>query len=131
MTTPVTSQTYYATLDALTKARALEDAHYARIVAGEPGAAEAMAAWWRAAEPRWRELEAVLVQAEAEDWPRAMVWLDLWREARKAGKAPGSVNAPSGGPGTQAEAATARKSATEPRQRGIFDPRAIEAAGSV
>ena len=92
MTTPVTSQTYYATLDALTKARALEDAHYARIVAGEPGAAEAMAAWWRAAEPRWRELEAVLVQAEA---------------------------------------ATARKSATEPRQRGIFDPRAIEAAGSV
>lgn len=109
---PVTRETYYAALDALTLAQRLE----AEKIAAGP---EALAAWWPAAEPRWRELHAVLERAEAEDWVRSAVWFDLWRDARRAGKAPGSIDTRQPAPSTSEAARSQRVAATSPATRPI------------
>jgi hypothetical protein len=84
---PVTRHAYWAALDALAKCRELDAAEGWKAL-GYGSAA----AWWKVAEPRWRSLNAVLDQAEREDWVRAAVWLSLWRDARGAGVAPGSID---------------------------------------
>jgi hypothetical protein len=63
----ITREQYWAALDSLQKARVLE----AQKAAAGP---EALAAWWQVAAARWRELHAVLDQAEHQDWARASVW---------------------------------------------------------
>lgn len=73
---PVTRATYLATLDACAKAVALEAE---KAAANDPAA---MARWAEVAVPRYRELHAVLDQAEREDWGRATVWWAEWRERR-------------------------------------------------
>jgi hypothetical protein len=125
--TRVTQAEYWAALDALTKARQIEEAKAAEGL-------DALAAWWRVAEPRWRELDALLTRAEGEDWLRAAVWYSLWAEARRLGVAPGTVNAPVPPGSLQGQGEVAqgqegersrRLAATAPRTRGI------EAAGAI
>ena len=119
MPAPVSRHDYWATLDALAKACDLEEAKYQAIVRGEPGAGEAMAAWWKVAASRWAELEAVLMRAEQEDWARAITWYSLWVEARKAGKPVGEVDAKGPWPVEPTAALAARKAETGPQRRQI------------
>lgn len=100
----VTRERYWATCDSMSRAMLLESEKAAL-------GPEILAAWWRVAEPRWRELSAVLDAAEAEDWARAAVWFDLWREARRVGAQPGAVDvreAAYPAPGSAGEAAGVR-----------------------
>jgi hypothetical protein len=107
----VTRQQYWEALDRLTKARVVEAQKAAE---GE----DVLASWWRDAEPVWQGLEAVLDQAEREDWARSAVWFDLWRDARRAGVAPGSVDTHAPVP-TQDSAKHARQRATSPATRTL------------
>ena len=104
----VTRHEYWAALDALAKAREIE--------ASKEG--EALGAWWRIAEPRWRALEALLLRAEQEDWAGAMVWYALWRSAKAVGRPVGSVDATGPWPVEQGAALAARKAATAPQRGG-------------
>lgn len=108
----VTRHEYWAALDALAKAQAIEAE---KLAAGEAALTE----WWKVAEPRWRELDILLDKAEREDWAASAVWFDLWREAKRRGMAPGSVDAKERevlGPHGEKQR---RQAATAPRTRSI------------
>src|SRR5262245_59723967 len=72
----LTRDAYLDACDALAKAVALEAEHAHE---GEG----AMARWAVVAVPRFRELSAVLDQAEREDWARSAIWFAEWKAARQ------------------------------------------------
>lgn len=113
----ITRIQYWEVLDRLAKARVVEAQK-----AAEGG--DVLASWWRDAEPVWSALHAVLDQAEREDWVRAAVWFDLWRDARRAGVEPGSVDTRAPAP-TEDSAKHARQRATSPATRSLAAPAGV------
>jgi hypothetical protein len=119
----VTKENYWSALNALSRAQEIEAE---KSALGEAALRE----WWRVAEPRWRELNAVLCRAESEDWVRASVWFDLWRVARARGVAPGEANAPKGAIETREEAGSRRVGALALRTVAIYG-QAVDVVGRV